>query len=125
MLPPALARAPTYRQKFGGNPPFGAIPARSMRRRLSWLRCLRSRRPNDPDDGAKGDHFRSGGAGVGAGEGRGYPTMPMMVPARSNVVSRQLAGTTSPRDDNFVGDTGSLGFWSVMSVPSLHHGRAA
>jgi hypothetical protein len=23
-----------------------------MRRRSSWLRCLRSRRPNDPDDGA-------------------------------------------------------------------------
>jgi hypothetical protein len=28
-----------------------------------------SRRPNEPDDGAKGDHFRSGGAGSGAGEG--------------------------------------------------------
>ena len=45
----------------------GAILGRSMRCRSPWLRCLRSRRPDDPDDGAKGDHFRSGGAGDGAG----------------------------------------------------------
>jgi hypothetical protein len=30
---------------------------------------LSCHRTDDPDDGAKGDHFRSGGAGDGAGEG--------------------------------------------------------
>jgi hypothetical protein len=71
------------------SPALGAILGRSMRRRSPWLRCLRSRRPDDPGDGAKGDHFRSSGAGDGAGEGagasgsfsgRGYPTMAKIVP---------------------------------------------
>jgi hypothetical protein len=33
-------------------PRLGAILGRSMRIRSSWLRCLRSRRPDDPDEGA-------------------------------------------------------------------------
>jgi hypothetical protein len=92
-----------------GAPPPSPALARSWRsmRRSSWLR---SRRPDDPDDGANGDHFRSGGAGdgVGAGEGAGVlafaaatpfamdcaPTNAKIVPAFSAVTSRQLGGST-------------------------------
>ena len=86
----------------------GAILGRSMRRQSPWLRCLRSRRPDDPNDGAKRDHFSSGGAGDGAGEGAGLafsaaapfamdcaPTNAKTVPAFSAVTSRQFGGNTS------------------------------
>jgi hypothetical protein len=68
---------------------------------LFRLVLSRGRRPHDPDDGAKGDHFRTGGAGDGAGasasfSGRGYPTIPKIVPAFSAVTSRQFAGIRSP-----------------------------
>jgi hypothetical protein len=63
--PHGIARSPERRAQ----PRPGAILGRSMRRQSSWLRCLRRRRSDDPDDGAEGDHFRSGGAGADVGEG--------------------------------------------------------
>jgi hypothetical protein len=60
------SQRPTHGRHF---PAFGtALALVSIRRNL---RCLRTRHPNDPDDGANGGHFRSGGAGDGAGEGAG------------------------------------------------------
>jgi hypothetical protein len=38
--------------RLAAQPRPGAILGRSMRRRSSWLRCLRSRRTDDADDGA-------------------------------------------------------------------------
>jgi hypothetical protein len=82
-------------------------------------------RPHDPDDGAKGDHFRSGGAGDGVGEGadasgpfsgRGYPTIAKIVPLCSAVTSRQFGGITSPCDD-VAGWRGAGAGLSVMAVP--------
>jgi hypothetical protein len=100
--PASRVHWPSYGRKAQPRP--GAILGRSMRRRSSRLRCLRSRRSDDPDDGAKGDHFRSGGAGAGAGAGassfgrgrgggRTPPTNAMGTPG----TSRQFDGNTSER----------------------------
>jgi hypothetical protein len=63
----------------------------------------RTRHPNDPDDGAKADHFRSGGAGDGAGA-TGAGALDAKAPRRCSapmmangtpVTSRALGGHTS------------------------------
>jgi hypothetical protein len=64
-----------------GQPARLARHTRRMQLARSWVRlcgvghpgfvAVAAVAPNDPDDGAKDDHFRSGGAGDGAGEGAG------------------------------------------------------
>jgi hypothetical protein len=67
--PGEVARSPERRAQ----PRPGAILGRSMRRRSSRLRCLRRRRPDDPDDGADSLGSTSGSrGGVGVGFGRGW-----------------------------------------------------
>jgi hypothetical protein len=86
------------------------------------LHCLRSRRSDDPDDGAEGDHFRSGGAGAGVGDGaasglrsrisddpnNGAGALGGHVPGIGSEVVRRLAGRCGL---GFVGHAGIVVTW--------------